>query len=302
MNEILNKLLESEFLTEETRAELSEAFTLAVEDFRKQVREEVETEVRVELTEQWTVAKEDFTNAIDVYMETFLKEEFDELKGELNSFRDLEVEYAGRLAEERKNIASKLAEELDSLVDRLDEFLETRIAEELNELREDIEDVKKNEFGRRVFESFSSEFSKHFKDESAEQDREALAIAEDRIQDLERMVRGLTEARDTERRAKVMESVLSPLSGIKRDQMEILLSKVATDKLQECYNSYIGRLLREDAQQPTKEVVTESVVEDKVKPESTLVTGDKQVIEESKDVAPNDAIARAKRLAGILSN
>jgi hypothetical protein len=64
MNEILKKLLESEFLTEETRAELTEAFNAAVEGFRQQVREEVSAEVRVELTEEWTKAKDDFTTLL----------------------------------------------------------------------------------------------------------------------------------------------------------------------------------------------------------------------------------------------
>lgn len=296
MNEILKKLLESEFLTEETRAELTEAFNVAVESFRQQVREEVSAEVRVELTEEWTKAKDDFTTAIDVYLDTFLKEEFTELKDEINSFRDLEVEYAGKLAEERKTMANQLAEELDSLVDRLDEFLEIRINEELAELHEDIEVVKKNEFGRKVFESFSSEFAKHFKDPVANKSAQALSIAEDQISDLQKQIRALKEEKSSTERREVLESVLKPLSGIKREQMEILLSKVATDKLQEAYNSYIGRLLREDAA-PTKAVVTESAPV--AAPASNIVvTGDKQVNESTDDVAAT-ALARAKRLAGI---
>jgi predicted site-specific integrase-resolvase len=139
------------------------------------------------------------------------------------------------------------------------------------------------------------DFAKHFKDPVANKSAQALSIAEDQISDLQKQVRALKEEKSSTERREVLESVLKPLSGIKREQMEILLSKVATDKLQEAYNSYIGRLLREDAA-TTKEVVVESAPAAPVS--GTMVTGDKQV-NESTDVAAATALARAKRLAGI---
>jgi hypothetical protein len=53
MDEILNKLLQSELLSEETKAEISEQWTTSVEAFKTQVREETSAEVRSELARQW---------------------------------------------------------------------------------------------------------------------------------------------------------------------------------------------------------------------------------------------------------
>ena len=45
MDEILKKLLQSELLSEESKAEISEQWTASVEAFKTQVREEVSGEV-----------------------------------------------------------------------------------------------------------------------------------------------------------------------------------------------------------------------------------------------------------------
>ena len=148
MDEILKKLLESDVLSEETKAELQEQFKSAVDTFLSEERAKLEQQIMAQFTEEFVKAQEQLTEALDVKIDTFLAAEFNELKEDINKFRDLEVEYAEKLVEEKETLATQLSEELDQLVDKLDVFLEIRLDEVFDELKEDIAEVKKLEFGR----------------------------------------------------------------------------------------------------------------------------------------------------------
>ena len=97
-----------------------------------------------------------------------------------------------------------------------------------------------------------------------------------------------------------MTSVLAPLTGKKREQMEFILKTIETAKLQEAYNYFIGRVLKEEVKtDETKEIITE---EKKTDESTAVVTGDTeetQVITEEKteDKEKDAAFARLRKLA-----
>lgn len=289
MDEILSKLLESELLSEDTKAQISEQFKAAVTG----MREELALEVRAELVEQYTKDREALVESVDEKIASMLADELSELNEDIASFRDLEVEFAGKLVEEKKALAEKLGEELDQIVDKLDTFLEYRIEEEMAEFKDDISVVKENQFGRKIFESFMSEFNRSFVDEDSLFSK--ISVLEDKLSDAETRLFEAEQAEKKANRVKKLDEVLAPLAGAKREQMAMILQNVETTKLQEAYNRFVGRILKEDVQEK-KETLAES------KEKTVVKTGD--ILEEVKvevkaDPAKGLATIRMLSLAGV---
>ena len=303
MDEILKKLLESDVLSEETKAEVQEQFKTAVDTFLAEERSKLEVEIRSSLTEEFIKAREELAENVDAKVEEFLNTEFDELKEDINKFRDLEVEFAEKLVEEKEKLAQTLGEQLNQLVDKLDAFLEERLDEEMTELKEDIDQVKKLEFGRRMFEAMEAEFKTFRKSDLDSVERE-LAEAKDMLSDAQRKIHDMEQERLNEARSTKMDELLSPLSGTAREQMKIILSNVQTSKLDEAYKIYIGRVLKETVvTQPTQTVVAESAQEPTKA--TKMVTGNEtQPLTE--EVKPSDQTvalrARMQKLAGLKVN
>lgn len=301
MDEILKKLLESDVLSKETKAELQEQFKSAVDTFLSEERAKLEQQITAQLTEEFVKALEQLTEALDVKIDNFLADEFDELKEDINKFRDLEVEYAEKLVEEKETLATQLSEELDQLVDKLDVFLEIHLDEVFVELKEDIAEVKKLEFGRRIFEAMESEFRKHRVSDTSKLESE-LAEAKEQLDDAKRRIGSMQRERVAEARNSKMEELLSPLSGTAKEQMKIILSNVATEKLDEAYKVYLTRVLKESTTSvvKTEEAKKERLSESKKQiAEATLVTGN-EVSDDADDVETQpDQLSRIRRLAGL---
>lgn len=297
MDEILNKLLESELLSEETKQEISEQWTNSIKEYKQTVREEVTLDVRAELSEQWVQERDTLIESVDQFVTEALKRELDELKGDIDRFRDLEVEMAEKLVEEKHRLADEVASELDQLVDKIDAFLEMRLSEEVDELKEDLEIVKQNEFGRRIFEAFSGEYSKSYYDEDSSAAK--LSITESKLEDAQKRVAELEAGQSKMIREQKLEKVLSTLTGKKREQMSFVLQNVETKKLEEAYKFFIGRILKEEE---VSETEVKPLTEASAKPAATVLkTGNEQLVEEQDAQATRTAasLSHLKRLAGL---
>jgi ribosome-binding ATPase YchF (GTP1/OBG family) len=166
----------------------------------------------------------------------------------------------------------------------------------MSELKEDIEEVKKLEFGRKIFEAVEAEFKKIRKEDlsSVESD---LAEALDELNDAKKRLADMEQERLAEARSTKLEELLAPLSGTTREQMKIILSNVRTDKLDEAYNVYIGRILKESTSEK-KDETKGTLTESKESKEVTLVTGNKEEVSEE-DNKPSDQLFRLRKLAGL---
>ena len=307
MNELLKKLLEAEILSEDSKKELEEAFQTQLNEVIEATKAETAEQVRVELSEQWVKDKEDLIEAIDAKVNDFLAKEAAELHEDISSFRDLEAEHAVKLTEAKQALAAQLEEDMAQLVEKLDGFLEMRLKNEFNELRADLHEAKKLDFGRKIFESFLPEYRKYFVD--ASETEQELQEAKIKIDTLNKKYKNVKSEKDSLFRKVKLENVLSPLAGRQRDIMETILSSVATDKLEESYKKYIGRVIKEGENisesaektedvKATKPTLTESVT---VK-EAVLKTGDTTVLVENHDDSGSASAQTAsyyKRLAGI---
>ena len=104
----------------------------------------------------------------------------------------------------------------------------------------------------------------------------------------------MIEAKDTEvevakdqlERSKVMDQIMSPLSGEKREVMSDLLQTVKTSKLKESFSKYLPAVMDNDVKERAK-ILNEN---------RTEVTGDK-VEDNSKEF--DAGIEQMRKLAGI---
>ena len=265
MNELLQKLLEADVLTDETKKELEEAFTVQLEEAITAAKEDAAADVRAELTEEWIKERDSLVEAIDQKVGDFLTEEVLELKEDINRFRDLEAEFAEKLVEAKASMGDELKTDLVELVEKIDAFLEIRLTAEIEELREDILEVRKDEFGRKIFEAFKGEYGDSYHDQGSSE--ATIAEIKTRLTDTEEALEESETKRDELERALKLDEILSPLAGRQKEVMEAILKTVDTSDLEKGYKTFIGRVVRE-----TEEVDSEK--EDKVLAEGADVDGD----------------------------
>lgn len=280
MDELLKKLLAADVLTEETKTDLEEAFNAKLDEAMDTARAAATATVTAELNEQWITERETLIEALDAKVTEALTTELDELREDIERFRDLETEYADKLVESKAEMASVLKRDIAQLVEKMDAFLEVRLDAELEELREDFATVKRNEFGKNIFEAFVTEFKKHYSNDNSIEAK--LNETEYRLEDA--LVALEESERKTARmeRTMKMEKVLNPLTGRTKEVMEAILKNVDTPLLEDAYKTYVGRVLKET----TTVVEKTSEKEEKVLAEGAV----KKVIGSVKTGNDNDRI------------
>jgi hypothetical protein len=171
---------------------------------------------------------------------------------------------------------------------------------EMTQLKEDIEDARRNDFGRRIFESFASEYAASHLNEKSETAK-LLKVVEQQTQELEAAAKIVAEshklvesrdaqlrvARDQMVRKEVMAELLNPLAGDKKVVMRELLESVQTDKLRNAYDKYIPSVMN-GASAPVKKALTEG----------KEITGDKKAQSISSEEKTAE-IFDIRRLAGL---
>lgn len=290
LDEIFKKLFESEILTEDSKVELKEAFQSAVNEAVAAATAEAEVKVRAELTEQMIAEKDLIVEAVDSKTEAFLREHMAEVVEDIAAFRDLEVEKAEQLAEAKAEMAEALKEDMKALVDHVSDFLTESLQENFDEMKEDLKEARKLQFGKAIYEAVAQEFSTRF----ANTDDTLNALKDTQAQ-LEEAQKALTETKsnlDGVNRSKKLMEVLSDLNGRPREVMEAILKNFPTEKLEEGYNKFIGRVLHEGSQAEKENGVQPSVLaegKDNATPTTVTVTGDtpsEVITENEKTVSP----------------
>ena len=324
MDELLQKLLEAEVLSEETKKELEGAFQTKLDEAIESAKKSAADDVRAQLTEQWVGERDTLVEAVDAKVNDFLGREVEELKEDIERFRDLEAEYAEKLVEAKAAMSDELKADLMELVEKVDSFLEMRISAELEELQEDLNVQRENDFGRRMFEAVVEEYAMNYADD--ESSAQSLRETQARLADVEEALEESETSRNEVERVIEMERILSPLIGRQHEVMEAILRTVPTEQLEEGYKTFIGRVIREsDISEKEGSVLAEGKDEecdddddkddkkkskkkskkdddkddDKVE-EGIRITGDKEDLMEDFDVtAISEATKELRRLAGI---
>ena len=184
----------------------------------------------------------------------------------------------------------------------IQETVSKGIKNEMTQLKEDIEEARQNDFGRRIFESFASEYATSHLNEKSEtskllkvvkQKEEAVKEAEAKAADAEKLV----ESKDAEiakitnavNRREVMSELMSPLSKDKREVMSELLESVQTDKLHATFDKYISAVMEGNVPKKNKVALTEG----------KEVTGDKTQAQIGGSEQKTAEIFDIRRLAGL---
>lgn len=332
---VLNAVLDNELLTDDVRSQITEAidaakkeaaakakaeYDAAIEVAISEAREETEAQVRADLATKFVEERDELAKALDAKAIEWLSEEMEELKEDIAAFRDLEVEKALELEEEKEKLAEQFAEEREALIAKLDEFVQAQMAAEMEELSEDIQTVKENTFGRQVYEAFSHCYHESFINEGAlgPSAQEKIRDAEEAKTESDDRVLELEEELSQFKRDRELERILSPLSGKRKAVMETLLTRVETEKFGEIYEKMLPKVLDTVGTGDLEEVSesTDSEDEDKVVTESddeeeeildeapegtVLETGDEEVdtTDTTALVVESDGHDDLRKLAGI---
>jgi len=314
MDELLQKLLEAEVLSEDTKKELEEAFNGKLDEAVEAAKADAAADVRAELTEQWVQERDALIEAVDSKVSEFLDSEISELKEDIERFRDLEAEFAEKLVEAKSEMGEELKGDLGELVEKLDAFLEIRLGAELEELREDIDVVRQNEFGRKIFEAVAEEYAHSYADDESLEG--TLRETESRLEDTTSALEESETKLSTLERTIKMQEILKPLDGSAKEVMETILKSVPTEQLEEGYKTFIGRVLKEaTVEDNTSEKEDKVLAEGKSDKgnkkdiiEGAVVTGDNdELIEENEKEdlegrvqLSEETRTRLQRLAGLI--
>jgi len=214
------------------------------------------------------------------------------------------VETKVRLVKEARSkfdeIKTKFIENSSKLVK---EAVANNLNAEINQLREDIEAAKANNFGRKIFEAFASEFSASYLNEnqeikdlkhSLEEKEKALTEAKAAIAEKSHIIESkeheITAINEAAERKDIMADLMKPLNKEKGAVMRDLLESVQTSKLKAAYDRYLPVVLDGAAPKTEKKMVTESRVEK---------TGDKEVKTPQPVEVDTSNIVELRKLAGL---
>jgi hypothetical protein len=206
-----------------------------------------------------------------------------------------------KLVRESKAKFENLKKEFISLAStKVAETVQSGLRSEMTQLKEDIEAARRNDFGRRIFESFASEYAASHLNEKSEtakllrvvQQREAeLEEAAKIVAESEQIVaqkdRELRIVKENNQRKEIMSELLGPLTGDKREVMSSLLESVNTEKLRTAFDKYLPAVMNGNT--PAKKVLSEG----------KEITGDKQASHSSGQEEKTAEIFDIRRLAGL---
>jgi len=208
------------------------------------------------------------------------------------------------VAEGREKLEELKAKFVAESARKVGEAVSSQLKGELSQLKEDIKVARENNFGRKLFEAFASEYSVTYLNDKAEARKlmtaikskeEALVkakqIAEQAIQVAEIKDREARIIKESTQREKAMDELLAPLNKEKKEVMKALLESVQTNKLQDAFAKYLPAVLNTGAVKAgAKTTLTESVIKE--------VTGDKETAKKEVE-EDNGHVIDLKRLAGL---
>lgn len=208
-----------------------------------------------------------------------------------------------RLVREGKQALAQIKQQfIKRAAELVENTVEQGLIKEISQLKEDIELARRNDFGRKLFEAFASEYQNSYLSEKSETakllkviDLKELelasaknAVAEARLitESKEAEVKALKES--VERKA-IIDELVGPLATSQKTIMVELLESVQTTKLRSNFEKYLPAVIAGEAPQKKKALV-----------EAKEITGNKQTnsVSSSKGEVDNN-IFDIRRLAGI---
>jgi hypothetical protein len=208
-----------------------------------------------------------------------------------------------RLVREGK---AELAKVKQAFVQRAAEKVQSVVSEglrsELNSLKEDIDAARRNDFGRKLFEAFASEYQTSYLSEKSETakllkviDMKELAITEaaQAAEEAQALVESkqaeIAQLKEAQERKAIMSELLAPLNGEQKEIMGELMESVKTSKLVESFDKYLPSVISNGKAPQKKQALVEA----------KEITGNKIVSNSNRSSEGDNNIVDIRRLAGL---
>jgi len=200
--------------------------------------------------------------------------------------------------EQLKKVKQQFVERAAGMVDRV---VSESLNAELSSLKEDIDAARRNDFGRKLFEAFASEYQTSYLSEKSETakllkviDMKELAIAEaaqaaaDAVALVESKQAEIAQLKEAQVRKQIMSELLAPLNTEQRDIMGELMESVKTTKLNESFEKYLPSVISGGKAPQKKQALVEA----------KEITGNK-VSNSNRSSEVDNNIVDIRRLAGL---
>ena len=193
-----------------------------------------------------------------------IKEFHEDKKGVVETKVKLVAEAKKQMAKMKEAFITRSAKVVESAVN-------TKLAEELKSLKEDITAARTVNFGKKIFEAFASEYQASYLNEKSETSKLMKIVDETtmKLKDAEKAIeekQAVIESNEakSKRQADLMErkekmaEMLNPLGKEKSEVMAQLLESVSTAKLEASFNKYLPHVMADKAVQGKAKVLSES--------------------------------------------
>ena len=226
-----------------------------------------------------------------------LAQEITEFYKDKQDLAETKVRLVREGKEQLKKVKQEFVQRAASMVDKV---VNESLRSELTSLKEDIDAARRNDFGRKLFEAFASEYQTSYLSEKSETakllkviDMKELAIleaeqaAKDATALLESKQAEIATLKESQERKAIMTELLAPLNTEQKEIMGELMESVKTTRLVESFDKYLPSVLNGKAPQKKQALV-----------EAKEVTGNK--ISNTKHSGESDNnIVDIRRLAGL---
>ena len=205
--------------------------------------------------------------------------------------------------EARRQLETLKARFVTESAQKLSGSVSQHLKGELSQLKEDIQVARENNFGRRIFEAYASEFGATHLNEKQEVRKlhdtiaakdaklsEAIKFAQKARVLVENKEREIRIIKESNQREAALEELLAPLNQEKAEVMRNLLESVQTARLSTAFEKYLPAVL-DDRSSKASRVIVESLSE---------ATGDKSARSPDADQVEQESnVIDLKRLAGL---
>jgi hypothetical protein len=200
-------------------------------------------------------------------LEEFIVEALSKEIAEFNEDKKDLAETKVRLVREAKEHFKKVKTNfVERSAKAVSETVDKALKGEIGQLKEDIEEARRNDFGRKLFEAFASEYAGSYLNEASETAKliNVIAMKDKQISEAKTFAtkaKALAESQATEKKRLVeaaeRKDVLNELTGpLSKDQKEImtdLLESVQTAKLRSAFDKYLPAVI--DGNTPAKKAI-----------------------------------------------
>ena len=209
-----------------------------------------------------------------------------------------------RLVREAKKHFNKVKTQfIERSAKLVSETVSKNLNKEITALKEDIEEARRNDFGRKLFEAFANEYATSHLNEKSDTAKlmKVVALKDKQLAEAKAEAakkKQLAESKDAEiskmkalaERKEVMSNLISPLSKDQKEIMTDLLESVQTARLQSAFDKYLPAVI--DGKTPAKKAVLSEAKE---------VTGNRDTESQTNvsRTADEHNVVDIKRLAGL---